>query len=191
MLTIQVSGYTKPCESNSGGISRAWVFDPADFDFTQATASDPYTAVALAAGATIIDGSGFFPIGFDYLEGELKAPQTGKGSSNKYAHSLMLQVPVMGQELTKFLLDMQKASACSSLGFIVECNNGKVMVLGERVVNGGTIPFFRVVMDGTEVESGKAMDDHNGAKLMFKGDYTRPLHEFTGGVDAIIALQGA
>lgn len=190
MLTIQVEGYIKPCAPNTGGVSRVWVFDPADFDWTGIAGDFEYTAVALVAGATILGGSGFFPVQFDYLEGELKAPQSVKGSSNKYANSLALQVPVNGKELSKFIATMQQATACSSLGFVIEQNNSKVMIMGESIVNGGTIPFFRIIMDGTEIDTGKAFDDPNGAKLMFKGDYGRPLCEFTGGVDVIIGLQG-
>jgi hypothetical protein len=191
MLSVTVAKYIPSCEPNSGGISRAWVFDPADFDFTKPGATSEYTAVALAGSATILGGSGFFPIKFNYLEGQLKSPQTMKGTSVKYAHSLSLQVPEMGKELTDFLIKMQKASSCGSLAFIVEQNNGRVMVLGESIVNADVIPNFRVVMDGTELDGGKAFDDANGATLMFKGDYTRPLCEFTGGVAAIIALEAA
>jgi len=190
MLSVSITGYAPPCSNNSGGISRAWVFDPADMDFTQATETDPYTAVALVAGATVVGGSGFKPIKFDYLEAEHKAVQSLKGSSNKWAHTLALQVPQHGQKLSEFLLKQSIASSCGSLGFVIEQNNGKVIVIGESVVNASTIPVFRIVMDGTEDGSGKAFDDVNGAKLMYKGDYSRPAWEYTGGIDAIIALQG-
>lgn len=188
MLSVSLSKYTPDCVQNSGGISRAWVFDPADFDFTLVSGAG-YTAVALVAGATVLGGSGFFPIKFNYVEGQYKATQSMKGTSVKYAHSLSLQVSIVGQTLAEFLIDMQKASSCNSLGFIIEMNNGKVIVIGESVVNSEVIPFFRVVMDGTELDGGKAFDDNNGATLMFKGDYSRPAYEFTGGVAAIIALQ--
>jgi hypothetical protein len=190
MLSVTVSKYVPSCIPNSGGISRAWVFDPADFDFTYA-AGTGYTAVALMGGATILGGSGFFPIKFNYLEGQYKASHTFKGSSNKWAHSISLQVAYIGQELADFLTDMQTASTCGSLAFVLELNNGKVIVIGESNVNSAVIPNFRFVMDGTEADSGKAFDDNNGAQLMFKGDYTRAAYEFTGGVAAIIALEGA
>lgn len=191
MLTFQASGYIKPCTPNTGGISRVWVFDPADMDFTQGGApANSYSAVALTGGATILGGSGFFSIGFDYLEGQLKSPMNAKGSSVKYAHALSLHVPEVANDLTNFLITMTIALACSSLGFIIEQNNGHVMVMGESIVNGSPIPIFKVIMDGTEVDTGKAFDDANGAGLMFKGDYGRPLFEFTGGIAAIIALEG-
>ncbi len=191
MLTIKASAYQPTCGQNSGGISRVWVFDPADFDWTQPTALGSYSAVALAGTATVLGGSGFFPIKFNYLEGELKSTQTLKGASNKYAHTLTLQVPVFGAELTVFLSHMQEASSCNSLGFVIEMNNGVIMVMGESIVNSDIIPNFRVVMDGTDGGSGKAFDDNNGATLMFKGDYSRPLYDYSGGVSTIIALEGA
>ena len=191
MLAVQVSGYTKPCVPNTGGISRVWVFDPADLDYTQgASPNNSYTAVALIGGATILGGSGFFAIGFDYLSGQYKAPQSVKGSSIKFAHELSLHLPSLDNDLTNFMLTMMNALACASLGFVIEQNNGHILVIGEQSVNGETIPLFRIQMDGTSVDSGKAFDDENGATVMFKGDYSRPAYEFTGGIDAIIALQG-
>lgn len=190
MLSIPVIGYVKPCTPNSGGISRVWVFDPEDMDFTYVPGSAIYSAVALRAGATILGGSGFFPIGFDYLEGRVQSAQSAKGSSNKWANTLELEVPFFGKELALFLESMQQATSCSSLGFILEQNNGKVVVMGEKYVNSATIPFFRVIMDGTKADGGKAYDDPNGAALMFKGDYSRPLYEYVN-VEDIIALQGA
>lgn len=190
MIQIQIGGYARNCEANSGGVSRVWVADSADFDFTTVAGSFNYTAVALVGGATIIGGSGFFPINFNYLEGQLKTGQSVKNSSNVYKNSLELFIPAFGMEASVFQAKMQKASSCGSLLFIMELYNGDVMVMGESSVNTVLIPTFRVVMDGSESDSGKAMDDANGVKLMFKGDYIRPLAEFTGGIAAIIALQG-
>lgn len=195
MLSIQVTGYTKQCVPNSGGISRVFVFDPVDFDWTQSGITvpglAPYTAVALRGGATLLGGSGFFEIGFDYLEAEHKAPQSVKGSSQKWAHSLSLQLPYDNQRLTNFLYAMMAALTCTSLGFVIVYNNSVIKIMGERYVNAAELTaIFRVIMDGSEVDSGKAMDDPNGAKVMFKGDYNRPLNEFTGGIGAITALAG-
>lgn len=192
MIQFQAGGYARQCDPNSGGVAAVWVADSSDFDWTNAGGTNTcvYSAVGLRGGATILDGSGFFPIGFDIYEGELKTGHSVKGSSNKYGNSLMVQLPVWGKEAGIFAAKMQKASACGSLLFVVQQNNGRIMVMGESYVNGIKIPPFRVIMDGTEFESGKQFDDINGAKFMFKGDYTRPLFEFTGGVDAIIALEG-
>lgn len=193
MVRFQAGGYTRQCDPNSGGISRVWVADSADFDWTNAGGTNTcvYSAVALVAGATILGGSGFFPIEFDIYEGELKTAHSVKGSSNKYSSTLTLQTPVWGKEAGIFAAKMQKASACGSLLFVVEQNNGRILVMGESIVNAGKIPLFRVIMDGTESDSGKQFDDMNGSKFVFKGDYTRPLFEFTGGASAIEALEGA
>ena len=192
MLAILLQGYSPSCVPNTGGISRIWVFDPADMNFTQAAAGDPYTAVANNAGASPGTGGGFWPITFDYLEGQIKSPLTVKGSSQKFSHALTIHVAEFGNDLTTFLTTMQNATTCASLAFIIEQNNGHVMVMGEAWVNGVTIPRFRCIMtDGTETDSGKAFDDMNGATVVFKADYGRSLIEFTGGIDAIIALQSS
>lgn len=191
MLTSVFQKYNPTCINNAGGISRAWLFDAGDFDFTTGTAAT-YSAVALVAGATILGGSGFFPIKFNNLEGEYKATHTqNTNNSNEYAHSVSLQVSVLGAELTDFMTLNQKASACGKLGLIMEMNNGKVIVVGESIVNADVIPLFKMRLDGTEMGSGKAWSDLNGATLSFKGMYNRPAYEFAGGVSAIIALEAS
>ena len=62
-------------------------------------------------------------------------------------------------------------------------------MLGERYVNGNTLPYFEVTMDGTEGGSGKKFDDFNGANVRFKGEYSRMAYEFSGGAGAIIGLE--
>lgn len=184
--------YDPTCINNAGGISRAWLFDAADFDFTTGLPPATYSAVALVAGATIIGGSGFFPIKFNNLEGDYKANHTqNTNGSNEYAHTASLQVQILGSELTNFMNLNQLLSACGRMGLILEQNNGKVIVIGESVVNGVTIPTFKVRLDGSEIASGKAWADNNGATLSFKAMYNRAAFEFTGGVSAIIALEAA
>lgn len=196
MLSIQVSGYTKQCDPITGGVSRVFVFDPADMDWTQGAITAPglaaYTAVGLHGGATILGGSGFFEIGFDYLEGDYKGTPSVKGSSQKYTHQLTLHLPEMSQRLTNFIFAMQSALTCTSLGFVIVLNTGKIFIMGEKIVNAAELAaVFRVIMgDGGEIGSGKAMDDPQGATVVFKGDYGRPLNEFTGGIAAITALAG-
>jgi len=91
MLSIALTKHNPACNSNSGGVSRAWVFDPADFTWTQAAPSTgipypPYTAVALMSGATLAGGSGFYPINFYYLTAQYKYPHSRKNTSNTWAH---------------------------------------------------------------------------------------------------------
>lgn len=56
MLCITLKSYERDCAPVTGGISDILVFDPDDFNFTQAGAingvNQPYSAVALRAGAT-------------------------------------------------------------------------------------------------------------------------------------------
>lgn len=194
MLSITNNKYVAPCLGNSGGISNAWVFDPADFTFTQAagTASNPlapYTAVALMAGATLVGGSGFYPVPFYYLTGSYKATHSKKNTSNVWAHELSFFMPRINSGLTEFIANLQAASSCSSLGWIIEDYNQTVTVLGEMNVGGVPIPLWRMLMDGSTEETGKSMEDDNGATVMIKGTYTRKAVQFTGGIAAIIALQ--
>ena len=192
MLSGVAIKYDPTCINNAGGISRAWLFDAADFDFTTGVDPATYSAVALMAGATLIGGSGFHPIKFNHLEGEYKATHTqNTNSSNEYAHTVSLQVQILGSELTNFMDLNQKLSACGRLGIVLELNNGKIIVIGESIVNAVVLPVFKVRLDGTELGSGKGWGDNNGATLSFKGMYNRAAYEFTGGSSAIIALQAA
>lgn len=53
MLCVTLSGRTRACGGVTGGISDIAIFDPNDYNFTQATVSGvkgPYTAAALRAG---------------------------------------------------------------------------------------------------------------------------------------------
>ena len=50
MLSIAIRQLNKACQSTTGGLARIWIFDPEDFNFTQAapnanTGPQPYTAV--------------------------------------------------------------------------------------------------------------------------------------------------
>lgn len=195
MLSITNNKYTAPCTSNSGGIARAWLFDPMDFTWTQAAATaanplPPYTAVALMAGATLVGGSGFYPIPFYYLTAEYKATQSRKLTANKWAHQFSCVMPQINSGLTEFIANAQTAGTCSSLGLVIEDYNTTITVVGEGVVNGVVIgALWRLLMDGTEEQTGKAIDDDNSVTFMLKGDYNRKAVQFTGGLAAILALQ--
>jgi hypothetical protein len=60
MLSIAIRQLNKACQSTTGGVARIWIFDPEDFNFTQAapnvnTGPQPYTAVerrTFGSGAT-------------------------------------------------------------------------------------------------------------------------------------------
>jgi hypothetical protein len=55
MLCVSLNSFSRACGGVSGGLSDVALFDPFDFDFTQANAiagvAQPYTAIALRAGS--------------------------------------------------------------------------------------------------------------------------------------------
>ena len=195
MITITLAKYVNPCVANSGGISRAWVFDPADFTWTQAAGTagaplPPYTAVALSAGATLVGGSGFYPIPFYYLTAQYKATHSRKNTANKWTHTFSCFLPGINASLTEFIGNLQNASTCSSLGLLIEDYNGVFTVVGEGIVNTLPIPgLWRMLMDGSDEDTGKAIDDDNGVMLSIKGDYNRKAVQYIGSLASIIALQ--
>jgi hypothetical protein len=192
MLCVNLKKYTRPCLGVTGGISRIWIFDPADFDFTQAAAIDgqaqPYTAIARRAGATAANGGNMFPVVFQYQEANRSWKHAVNGCSVMYSHEVKAQLPQLSHELTVFLKSLDSAGCCCGLGLIIEHNDGKIFVMGEKFVNAVQIPFFLVKMDGSDGDSGKKFNDFNGANVLFKSDYSRDLYEFNGGSAAINAL---
>lgn len=195
MLTITNHKYVATCAANSGGISRLWVFDPADFTWTQAAATaanplPPYTAVALMAGATLVGGSGFYKVPLYYLTGMYKAVQSRKNTSNVWSHELSFTLPQMSIELTEFIANLQAAANCSSLGWLICDYNGVFTVLGEQFVGGVAIPgLWRMLMDGTEETTGKALEDDNASTIVIKGNYNRKAVQYTGSLASIVALE--
>jgi len=194
MLSITLAKHNASCNANSGGVSRAWLFDPADFTWTQAsaTAADPlppYTAVALSTGATLVGGSGFYPINFYYLSASYKATHSMKNSANKWTHEFSCFLPQISSDLTGYIANIQATSTCASVGLVIEDFNGTITIVGEGVINANPIPgVWRMLMDGSSEETGKALDDENGVNLVIKGDYNRKAIQFTGGLSSILAL---
>jgi hypothetical protein len=194
MLCIRLKSFDRACQATSGGVSRVWIFDRDDFNWTQAAddadgSKGVYTAVALRAGATLIGGSGFFPVDFQYLEAEYKYAQSKKGASVKYEHSLEMMLPDIGQFITTWNNKVDAAGACCGIGILVELYSGKMLVLGEKWVNAASIPEWRMAQDGSTATSGKLTDDENGQTTILKGDYVRSAYEYTGGVASITALE--
>lgn len=182
MLCVTLTAYKRACSGVTGGLSRLWVFDPADFDFTQAKTDDPYTVVARRMGAATAK---MYPIKFQFKEAERTWKQSVKSCSVKYEHEIKAQLPQLSNDLTVFLKTLDSAGCCCGLGFVIQHNDGKIFVMGEKYVNATSIPFFEVKMDGSDGASGKLYDDFNGANMVIKGDYSRELYEFTGGASAI------
>lgn len=199
MLNVVFQKYTKACSSVAGGVSRIWFFDPADFDWTQTTTGTApvlvvkqYTTVARVSGATYAGGARMFSVPIVQEE----AFRTGKhssrmGCSSRWEHELTFQLSQESKELTAYLQHLGDASCCAGLGVVIEHFDGKVFVMGESIVGGTPIPPFKAYMEGTETQSGKTMDEFNGATVKIKAVYTRELHEFTGGINVIIGFETA
>lgn len=199
MLNVVFQKYTKTCTSVAGGISRVWLFDPADFDWTMTTTGTApvlvvkeYTSVARVAGATYAGGARMFSVPIVAEEAFRTGKHTSKkGCSSRWDHELTFQLTQLTSELTAYLQHLSDASCCAGLGVVIEHFDGKIFVMGESVVNGVSIPPFKVYMEGSETESGKVMDDFNGATVKLKGAYTRELYEFAGAVSVIIGFETA
>ncbi|WP_428067422.1 hypothetical protein [Chryseobacterium gambrini] len=189
MLCVTLKSYTAPCAATTGGVSDIWIFDPSDFNWTQDATTKSYTAVALRDGATIDDGGRMFYVKFQRKEAEFKFKHSLNGCSVKYEFDIDAQLPNLSQELTNYLVSLDSAGCCCGLGMVIRLNSGKIFVIGERYVNTKTIPYFEVVMNGTEGGSGRKMEDFNGAKVMFKAEFGRMANEFTGDISVIEAFQ--
>lgn len=194
MLCIKLKSFDRPCGTTSGGVSRVWIFDREDFNFTQAAADADgnkpgYTVITRRAGATAIGGALLFPVLFQYQEAEYKYAQSRKGSSVKYTHTLEAVLPDLGQFITQWNEKVDQAGACCGIGLIIELNSGKIIVLGEKYVNTVAIREWRIGQDGASGTSGKLFDDENIHTAVLVGDFFRGAYEFTGGVAAIVAMQ--
>jgi hypothetical protein len=73
MLCTNLKGRTRACGPVTGGVSDVGIFDPNDFNFTQAApvsgVVQPYTAAVLRAGATSAAGAKVYLLSFQQDEG--------------------------------------------------------------------------------------------------------------------------
>lgn len=192
MLCFNAKGYVRTCAGVSGGVSRIWIFDPADFDWTLAQADAPaYSVVARRSGATAEGGACMYPVVFQDKEANYQFAHSVTGCAVRYEHTLNLQLPQLSGSLTRFLQYLDAAGCCCGLGFVIELNDGKIFVMGERYVGGAPIPLFKVRQDGTTGDTGKLFSDFNGANVVMKADYSRALLEYSGGISAIVAFEPA
>jgi hypothetical protein len=202
MLSIKLNIYDKPCQATSGGVSRLWIFDRDDFDFTQAAADangnlPPYTAIArrTAAGATAEGGANLYPVKFQYKECSYTYNQTlANGTSTKYDHNLEFLLADVSHFITNWNERVDAASACNGIGVIIELNSGgtngsRILVLSEKYVNGSSIREWRMQQNGSSGTTGKLFEDVNGQTTKLVGDYFRGAYEFTGGAAALEALE--
>lgn len=197
MLQFKLRPINRVCKGLSGGVARIWIYDPEDFAFTQAaddavTGPQPYTAIALRTGAVAEDGAKLFPIPFSKKgnEAEYRYTQSRKGRANKVEHNLEFFLDDIDQTLAQWNKAVDDAGACNGIGMLIQLNSGKILVAGEKWI-GTTQVDIPLVMtqDGSTGTSGKLYDDPNGQTTLMKGDYSRNLYEFTGGLASLIALE--
>jgi hypothetical protein len=195
MLTVKLKKYDVACAATTGGVSRVWIFDRDDFNFTQAAADadgnkPEYTAIARRAGVTSEGGGNLFVVKFQYKEGQYQYTQSKNGTSVKYEHTLTMLMPDLSHFITQWNERVDEASACNGIGIIVELNSGKVFVLAEKYVNDTPIREWRMEQNGSTGDSGKLFEDPNGQTTKLVGDFNRSAFEYTGGIASLIALEG-
>ena len=197
MLCAKLKPYNRACSSTSGGIARIWIFDGEDFNFTQAApAADgtiaPYTAIELNMGATAVGGALMFPIKFEKKTGEYTYTHSRNGCSVKYEHKLEFGLTEISQLVANWNMAVDAAGCCCGIGMMIQFNNGKIFVAGEKIVNDEAIAVpLEMVQNGSTGTSGKLMEDPNAQTTILIGDFNRPLYEYTGTAQSIIDLETA
>ena len=189
LCTVLTKYKQATCAGVSGGIAQIYIFDPSDFDFTQASpvssVIQPYTAIA-----DLTTGHKLYGINFQRNQAEYSFKQSSKGGySTKYEHQLMFIAPDLSMLTASWNTLVDKAGICCGVGMVIVLNSGRILIIGEGSVNAAplAVPSY-AWQDGSSGSSGKAFDDVNGNTVMLKGDYNRAAIEFTGGITAITAL---
>lgn len=85
MLCVILTNYDQPCQNTVGGVNRGWVFDPADFNFTEGAPNadgspSGYSAIALRGGT----GASFGTVTFTPSGPVLTAPVAAGGTNYPY-----------------------------------------------------------------------------------------------------------
>lgn len=193
MVCVTLQAYSRACSTVTGGLSDIVIFDPLDINFTQATVSDvvgPYTVAAASAAATALATGDplVFVLNFLVNTGERVWKMSVKGCSVTYDHEVHCQLPQLSNALTDFLGSIDSGGCCCGVGVAVRHNDGKIFILGERLVNTLEIPRWIMQQDGSDGATGKIFQDYNGVNLVLKGSYLRDAYEYTGTWAALLAL---
>lgn len=150
------------------------------------------TVTVQAGGATAAGGAKMFPISFSKNgnEAEYTYTQSRNGTSVKYEHQLEFFTANLDQLQTQWNQAVDAAGACSGIGLVMQFNSGKIFVAGEKWINDNPVDIPLLIrQDGSTGTTGKLLDDPNGQTSILKGDYVRTLYEFTGGLNAITAME--
>lgn len=143
------------------------------------------TVVITPAGASA--GGGAYLYEIDSLEDSIlfEATQSYADGASEWAYDIKAKAAVLGQKLTNFTTKMDAAAACCQLVFVAVQNDGRILVAGEKYVDGLPIAKWRIRQDGTKLSGGQTFKSFNGGELNFKGTYLRGPWEFTGGLSAL------
>lgn len=190
MISVTVKGYIQSCTSNSGGVSRLWVGDADDFDFTSGTTdaqTSGYSALARRTGATAPDGN-LFEISLGDETGKVTVTNSIENGGSNWAYSIEGQLIRVQQSMMQFAEKLDGASVCGQLVWVWEDNNGKFWVAGEKYVDGAAIRKFKIKQNGSVIDWGQALNSFNGMNFKATGNFYRPPYEFTAGAAAIAAV---
>jgi hypothetical protein len=191
MIGVTVAGYTQTCTTNSGGISRLWVGDAEDFNLTSGTTNaqtSGYSAIARRTGATHVGGADLFEIVLLEDSGKANITQSIQNGSAQWAYALEGQLLYVQQTMIDFAMKLDAASLCGQLIWVIQDNNGKLWVIGEKWVDASAIVKFKVKQDGSVVDFGQALNSFHGMNFKAQGNYRRPAYEFTAGFTALSAM---
>lgn len=198
----KLAGLHRVCGNIPGGVSKAWIFDAAAYDFTQADvapldgagsfdAPGAYTAIAPVTGAPA-GNTRFYRLEFERKTAEYTYQQSRKGCASKYEHQFEFKFNGITHAVTGWQMAMDAAACCGRLGMVLQLNSGKFIVLGEQIVGGVEVDVaLELVQDGSSGGTGKLIDDENTNTIIFKGDHTRGVFEYTGTLASLIALEAA
>lgn len=195
MLGCTIKGYTRSCAPTVGGAGNLWVGDANDFDFTSGAADADgdetgYSAIALISSSGDTSGMKLYEI--DSLEDSINVTMTQAntdGSSSSWEYAIITRIAQFSQQMAIFNKKIDAAAACCQLVFIWAGNDGNLFVAGEKYVDTlRLVPKFKLRQDGSKIDIGKKFSDFNGQDVSFKGSYSRPAYQFTGGIGGLTAF---
>jgi hypothetical protein len=194
MVCTGIIGFKRACAPVVGGNDLLLIGDASDFDFTLAAPDTDgsnlgYSAIARMTGATAIGGAMLFEINsqIESIGAEFTQTPT-ENFTSAWEYIFTARLSQMGQSLTNFNEKIDAAAACCQLLIIWRTMDGKIFVAGEKFVGGVRQTAFRIRQDGSKMQSGKKLTEHNGQDLSLKGAFRRPPYEYTGGMTALQAF---
>lgn len=172
----------------TGATATATVSGGAITAFTVTNGGSGYTS---APTVVIVPASSKALFAIDSLTDSISVELTqanADGSSSAWDYVIAAKMAQWRQSMTNFNTKLDAAAACCQLVFIWQNNDGAIFVAGEKYVDGVKIVPFKLRQDGSKISTGLKFTDFNGQDLSIKGTYSRPAHEFTGGMGTLQAF---